>query len=69
MIVVMQTHTTFRTFEELAQALRVSRRWLRGEVRAGRLPFLQAGRKRLFDLEAVTKVLADRAATREGGAK
>ena len=40
--------------------------WLRTEADAGRIPMLRAGRRRLFNLDAVRRVLADRAA--RGGA-
>ncbi|QDV88998.1 hypothetical protein RAS2_00570 [Phycisphaerae bacterium RAS2] len=36
--------------------------WLRAEADAGRIPCLRVGRRRLFNLEAVRRVLAERAA-------
>ena len=53
--------------EELAQRLRLSKRWLHAEAVAGRIPFLKAGHKRLFNVEAVHRSLATRAAETPGG--
>ena len=50
------------TLDVLARRLRLSKRWLNQEIAEGRLPFLQAGRKRLFNLGAVRTALAQRAA-------
>lgn len=47
-------------YQLLRQLPTVSRRWLRGEIREGRIPHLKAGRTRLFDLDAVKRSLADR---------
>jgi hypothetical protein len=47
----------------LSAHLRLPTRWLRQEARAGRLPCLRVGRKLLFDLGAVERALAERAAT------
>ena len=61
-------HTTHLvTLEELARRLPVSKRWLEREARAGRIPSLTAGRRRLFNLEAVRAAIAERAANREAG--
>jgi hypothetical protein len=51
------------TLHQLATRLRLSREWLRGEALAGRLPCLRAGRKLLFNLSTVERILAERAAT------
>ena len=51
------------TINELARRLRVPAAWLRREADAGRLPHLAAGSQRLFNLEAVERVLAKRAGT------
>lgn len=51
------------TLHQLAARLRLSRDWLRAEALAGRLPYLRAGRKLLFNLSAVERILAERAAT------
>jgi hypothetical protein len=64
----MQPHEIIVPLEELSRRLRLSRRWLSREATARRIPFLQAGRRRLFNIDAVRKVLANRAAS-QGGAK
>ena len=46
----------------LSAALGVPVRWLRDEVRAGRLPCLCAGGRLLFNLNSVKESLAKRAA-------
>ena len=47
----------------LARLLKIPRKWLIDEADAGRIPFLRIGRgRRLYNVEAVTKVLAGRAA-------
>ena len=51
------------SLNQLAQALRLNRDWLRREALAGRIPCLRAGRRLLFNLEAVRAALAERAAT------
>ncbi len=50
--------------EALAKATRLPAAWLRREADAGRLPCIRAGRRRMFDLIAVQKALAER---QEGG--
>lgn len=50
------------SLHEMASLLKVSARWLRQEVAANRIPYLQAGRRRLFNAHAVQKAIADRAA-------
>jgi excisionase family DNA binding protein len=47
---------------ELSRTLRLSRRWLKREIAAGRIPYLKAGHKRLFNTNAVRDALAARAA-------
>lgn len=64
----MATDKTIVTLEELARHLDLSRRWLKQEVRAKRLPYLKAGGRKLFNVEAVQRVLAARAGE-EGGVK
>jgi hypothetical protein len=56
------------TLPRLAARLRLPRAWLRDEAVAGRLPCLRVGRKLLFDLSTVERVLAERAATSQGAA-
>ena len=46
----------------LSVALRLSQSWLADEADAGRIPFLRAGRQRLFNVNAVREALAKRAA-------
>ena len=50
------------SLDVLARRLRLSKRWLNQEIAEGRLPYLQAGQKRLFNLTAVRNALAQRAA-------
>lgn len=44
----------------LADRLGVPIAWLRAEVDSGRIPFLRAGRRRIFDAESVERTLAQR---------
>lgn len=41
--------------------------WLKAEAEAGRIPHLRAGRRLLFDAEAVEAVLIQRASERSRG--
>lgn len=54
----------------LARTLRIPAAWLKAETAAGRIPHLKAGRRLLFNPEAVKRCLVQRAAgdTPEGGA-
>jgi hypothetical protein len=52
--------TKYIRADELARATRLPAAWLRREADAGRLPCIRAGRRRMFDLAAVLKALADR---------
>lgn len=58
----MEHTPSLLTLHELARRLRVSASWLREESDAGRIPCLKAGRRRLYNLEAIERVLAIRAA-------
>lgn len=49
------------SLDSLAATLHLSRPWLRAEADAGRIPFLEVGRRRLFNVEAVRRVLAQQA--------
>ena len=53
--------------DELARRLPVSKRWLQREAQAGRIPSLVAGKRRLFNVDAVRSALAERAANTKGG--
>lgn len=53
--------------EALARATRLPAAWLKREADAGRLPCIRAGRRRMFELEAVLKALV--AQQSKGGAK
>jgi hypothetical protein len=46
----------------LSRRLRLPAAWLRVEAKARRIPSLRAGRRVLFNVEAVERVLLDRAA-------
>lgn len=46
----------------LSLRLRIPRRWLTDEADAGRIPYLQTGCRRLFNVGAVRNALAERAA-------
>lgn len=50
----------------LSVRLRLPSEWLAGEDRAGRIPYLQVGRQRLFNVGAVRKAIATRAAACTG---
>lgn len=51
---------TYLRLRELAQATRLPVSWIKREVKAGRLPHILAGRRLVFDLEAVRAALAER---------
>tara|TARA_R110002111_G_scaffold28130_1_gene60266 strand:- start:361 stop:567 length:207 start_codon:yes stop_codon:yes gene_type:complete len=58
--------------DDLARILQLSKRWLRGEVKARRIPYLKAGHRLLFNADAVRRCLAARAEdsdNQEGGVK
>jgi Helix-turn-helix domain len=48
---------------DLAEVLHLPEAWLKGEADAGRIPHLRIGKRYRFNLGAVTRVLASRAAT------
>ena len=56
--------TQFVPLDALATTLGLPRQWLKTEADAGRIPFLKAGRRRVFDPDAVARVLSDRASAR-----
>ena len=53
------------TLNELSRRLHVPAGWLRQEAQEGRLPHLRAASGLLFNLAAVERVLAERAAANE----
>lgn len=57
----MDTPTRLLPVGPAARWLRVPTAWLRAEADAERVPCLKAGRKYLFDVGEVEKVLAERA--------
>jgi hypothetical protein len=61
---VETTQQELVTAHGLALELRpLSAAWLKAEAEAGRIPCLRAGRRLLFNVEAVKAVLLERAAT------
>jgi len=58
----METKNLLHNSLGLARKLRLPHDWLLAEVDAGRLPCLRIGRRILFNIDAVKRVLADRAA-------
>lgn len=52
--------TKLVSLPELSDLTGLPMAWLRREADAGRLPCLRVGRRRMFDPEAVRKVLAAR---------
>lgn len=65
----MNTPNHIVPLEELAQRLKLSKAWLRTEAKAGRIPSLLAGKRRLFNPAAVEAALADRAAREQDSSK
>jgi len=48
------------TLNQLSERTGLPVAWVKREADAGRLPCIHAGRRRMFDLAAVLKALADR---------
>ena len=63
----MNDHELIVSLDELARQLRLSKRWLHAEAVAHRIPSLKAGRRRLFNVEAVSRSLAARATEADAG--
>lgn len=61
----MNDNDALLTLGELANRLSLSKRWLKQEAEAARIPSLLAGRRRLFNEKAVREQLAIRAANVE----
>ena len=57
----MHATDTFLSLDALAGRLGLPRKWLADEVRAGRIPYLEAGGRRVFDTEQVRGALLKRA--------
>lgn len=53
---------TFDSLSRTATTLGIPISWLKREAEAGRVPCLRAGRRFLFDIEAVAKTLSERSA-------
>ena len=52
--------TTYIPLTVLSEQAGLPAAWLKAEADAGRIPCLRAGRRLMFDAEAVKKALADR---------
>ena len=52
--------TAYMSLAELSDRTGLSMRWLRREADARRIPCIRAGRRRMFNLDAVLKALAAR---------
>ena len=50
------------TLARMARRLGVTQQWLRTEANAGRIPHLRAGRRHLFNPDAVEAAIAEQAA-------
>jgi hypothetical protein len=57
----MDAATKYLNLSALARATDLPAAWLKREADAGRIPCIVASRRRMFDLEAVRKALAERA--------
>ena len=55
----------FITLRKAARRLGVPMTFLESEAKAGRVPFLRAGRRMLFDVDSAHAALVDRARRRE----
>jgi len=60
-------NSPLRNVHGLARELNLPREWLIVEADAGRIPCLRVGRRRLFNIEAVRRALAARAAQEARG--
>lgn len=59
---VMNENNQYVTLRELARTTRLPARWLQREADSKSIPCLRAGKRRMFDIAAVMKALADRQA-------
>lgn len=51
---------SFYTLDQAALTLNIPRAWFRREVEAGRIPYIDFGNRRMFDLESVHRALSER---------
>lgn len=59
----------FLSLGELAETTGLPVGWIKRETDAGNIPYLQVGRRRMYDLRRVREVLDQRAASsKKGGA-
>ena len=58
----METEIKIVNVVGLSRRLRLPADWLKAEAQAGRIPCLRAGRRTLFNPDAVERVLLERAA-------
>lgn len=56
-----QTREAFEPLHNTASQLGVPARWLKSEAEAGRLPYLRAGRRMLFNIEQTRAALLEKA--------
>jgi hypothetical protein len=56
----MSPNPSFVRLRELARLLGLPITWLRAEAAVGRIPSILAGRRRVFDPDAVRRALAER---------
>lgn len=57
-----ETLSNLTNLHGLALALKLPARWLKAEAQAGRIPVLHVGHRLRFNIEAVERMLAERAA-------
>ena len=60
---------TFISLHQMSQRVGLPAAWLKSEAESGRIPCLHAGRRLMFNPEAVERILIDRARRRAGGGK
>jgi hypothetical protein len=56
------THEKLVTERELGTRLNLPRAWIKREAQAGRLPCIRVSRRRMFDVAAVLRALANQTA-------
>lgn len=60
---VKRDRTSFVPITTLAYHTGLSASWLRAEARANRIPYIQMGRRWMFNIDAVEQSLLERAGT------